>query len=179
MRIIAGLKRGKKLFTPEDMHIRPTADRAREALFSILFARLENGFNDLAVLDVFAGTGALGLEALSRGAKEAAFVDLDLRLAEKNIKLCGFEQVKLIKANATALPKSPKVYDLIFADAPYQKGLTEPTLQALLNGGYVGAKTLIVAETAREESLTVPPSLTLTDERIYGAAKFWFLTLNA
>ncbi len=174
MRIIAGTKRGKKLLTPGDDRIRPTADRAREALFNILSSKLEEPFSAYDVLDVFSGTGALGLEAASRGARSVLFVDVDTTLTQKNAALCGFGNVSFLKRDARLLPKTHKSYDVIFLDAPYNKGLSTPTLRALLDGGYVSPKSLIVVETAADEELTAPEALEMIDERRYGAARFTF-----
>ncbi len=177
MRIIAGTKRAKSLFTPKDNTIRPTSDRARESVYNILASKLST-FNDLDVLDVFSGTGALGLEAASRGARSVTFVDIDLSLTKKNALLCGFNNLYYLKADATKLPKAARSFDLIFLDAPYNRGLTEPTLNVLLNNGYFKTAAIIVIETAKEEKFTSPSALLLVDERIYGAAKFSFLTLK-
>ena len=179
MRIISGTLRGKKLLTPKDDHIRPTADRAREAVFNIISSKLDEPLAAYDVLDIFSGTGAFGLEAASRGAKSVTFVDLDLTLTQKNAALCGFKNVNFIKADATNLPKSARSFGLIFTDAPYNKNLTEPTLQALLTQGYVSENTLIIAETAKDEPLTPPDGMELVDERIYGAAKFSFFKLKS
>ena len=177
MRIISGTLRSKKLLTPkDDTKIRPTSDRAREAVFNIIAARLETSFSDLTVLDIFSGTGALGLEAASRGAKSVSFVDIDLDLTLKNAKLCDFNNLTFIKKDATKLPPSLTAFDLIFLDAPYNKGLTVPTFNALIKGNYLKTKTLLVAETAKDEILDIPPQLKLIDERFYGAARFSFLT---
>lgn len=178
MRIIAGTKRGKTLFTPKDARIRPTADRAREALFNILYSKLDKPISAYDVLDVFSGTGAVGLEAASRGAKSVLFVDIDTTLTEKNAKLCGFNNVAFLKKDARFLPLSRQVYGIVFLDAPYQQNLSEPTLQALLNGGYVGSGSLVVVETAAEESLTAPEGYMLIDERRYGAAKFYIYSVE-
>jgi len=177
MRIIAGTLRGKQLFTPKDERIRPTADRAREALFSIINSKLEQSFADVNVMDIFSGTGAFGLEAASRGAKSVTFVDIDLNLTKKNAEHCGFKNLSFIKADARKLPKAMKSYELIFADAPYNQGLSEPTLNILSANGYISAKTLIIVETAKDEPLKAPEFLRLIDERIYGAARFSFFTL--
>lgn len=173
MRIIAGTKRGKNLFAPKDERIRPTTDRAREALFSILTSRLDEPFSAYDVLDVFSGTGALGLEAASRGAKSVLFVDIDTTLTQKNAVLCGFDNVSFLKKDARFLPTSRQAYGVVFLDAPYNKGLSEPALQCLLDGGYVKDGSLVVVETAAEEKLTAPIGYTLVDERRYGAAKFY------
>ncbi len=176
MRIISGVKRGKKLFTPQDERVRPTSDRAREALFSILYAKYFDTLEGVRVLDIFSGTGAIGLEALSRGAKEVLFVDVDLRLTKKNASVCGFEGSHFLERDARKLPKAKGAYGLIFLDAPYNKGLSEPVLAELLNEGYVGEDTLIVVETAADEVLGVPQVLRLVEERGYGAARFSFLS---
>jgi len=175
MRIIAGTKRGKNLLTPNDMRIRPTTDRAREALFSIITSKIGNDFKDLDILDIFSGTGAFGLEAASRGAKSVTFVDIDLRLTEKNAKLCGFKNVSFIKRDARLLPPTAKKYDIIFMDAPYNMGLSEPTLKNLIEQEYAADDALVIVETAKEEALDIPESVEVIDARIYGAAKFWFL----
>lgn len=175
MRIISGSKRGKVLFTPKDERIRPTTDRAREALFSIIQSKIGDELKEMSVLDIFSGTGAFGLEAASRGAKNITFVDIDLRLTEKNAKLCGFDNLNFIKRDARLLPPTTKKYDLIFLDAPYNLGLSEPTLQNLIKQGYLAPTALIIVETAKDEELTLPQELEITDERTYGAAKFRFL----
>lgn len=175
MRIISGSKRGKVLATPSDERIRPTTDRAREALFSIIQSKIGDELQNMAVLDIFSGTGALGLEAASRGAKSVAFVDIDLRLTEKNAKLCGFNNLSFIKRDARNLSQARTVYDLIFLDAPYHMGLSEPTLDNLLKQGYVAKEALVIVETAKDEKLDVPSGMEVIDERIYGAAKFRFL----
>lgn len=176
MRIISGSKRGKKLFTPQDDRIRPTADRAREALFSILYAKYFDTLDGVSVLDIFSGTGAIGLEAASRGAARVTFVDVDLKLTKKNAAVCGFDNLDFMERDARRLLKVRAPYGLIFLDAPYNKGLSEPVLEVLLQGGYVGANTLVVVETAADEELSIPEGLKLAEERVYGAARFSFLS---
>lgn len=178
MRIISGSKRGKKLFTPTDDRVRPTADRAREALFNILYAKYFDTLDGVSVLDIFAGTGAIGLEAASRGAAAVAFVDLDLKLTKKNAAVCGFSNLSFMERDARKLPQAPHPFGLIFLDAPYNKGLTEPALQALLAGGYADGSTLIVAETAADEALVLPEGMVLLEDRIYGAARFNILQVG-
>jgi len=178
MRIIAGTKRGKQLFTPKDEHIRPTADRAREAVYSILTAKLEKPLNEYDFMDIFSGTGAFGLEAASRGAKSVTFVDIDLKLTQKNAELCGFSNLSFIKSDARKLPRAKAPVDIIFADAPYNLGLSEPTLVNLIEKGYISAQTLVIIETAKDEHLEAPKELDLIDERVYGAAKFSFFILK-
>lgn len=180
MRIISGSLRGKKLLTPQksDIHIRPTADRAREALFNILNSRLEKPLGEIDVLDVFSGTGALGLEAASRGARSVTFVDLDLAWTKKNAALCGFGNLKFIQKDARFLLRFGAPFGLIFSDAPYNQGLTSPVLETLLKCNAVFKETLIVAETAAAEELVIPEGTVVEDERVYGAARFWFLSLK-
>ena len=92
MRIIAGTLRGKQLFSPKDEHIRPTSDRAREAIFNIINSKIELPLADINVIDIFSGSGAFGLEAASRGAKSVTFVDIDLTLTKKNATHCNMAQ---------------------------------------------------------------------------------------
>jgi len=179
MRIISGTLRGKQLFTPKDNHIRPTADRAREAVYNIINSKLDAALNQYDILDIFSGTGAFGLEAASRGAKTVTFVDIDLSLTERNAKLCGFKNLKFIKSDARKLPPSRQPFGLIFLDAPYNQDLTEPTLRALISSGYINSETLIIAETAKDEILNYPQELELIDERTYGAARFSFFSYPA
>lgn len=178
MRIISGTCRGKKLYTPTDNRVRPTADRAREAVFSILISKLAAPLSNYSFMDIFSGTGAFGLEACSRGAKSITFVDIDLNLTKKNVALCGFKNVSYINKDARLLPPAREKADIIFMDAPYNLGLSEPTLQALLNQGWLKDDSLIIVETAKEEELILPNELEMIDERIYGAARFSFLELK-
>lgn len=175
MRIISGAKRGKKLFTPSDERVRPTADRAREALFSILYAKYFDTLEGVRVADIFSGTGAVGLEAASRGAAAVLFVDVDLKLTKKNAAVCGFSNLSFLERDARRLPKAHTPFGLIFLDAPYNKGLSEPALAALLDGGYIDDQTLIVVETAADEALGLPEGVRLEEDREYGAARFSFL----
>ena len=178
MRIISGTLRGKKLFTPCDMSVRPTTDRARESLYNILNSKLSTSMEELTVLDIFSGSGAFGLEAASRGAKTVTFIDKDLTLTQKNATLCGFKNLSFIKKDATKLSPAPKAYDLIFLDAPYNQGLTEKVLITLLTGNWCHTETLLIAETEKSEELTIPDKLELIDDRTYGIARFRFLKLH-
>jgi 16S rRNA (guanine966-N2)-methyltransferase len=103
MRIISGIKKGKNLFTPKSDNIRPTSDKTRQAIYNILYNMLEDPLSEYTILDIFAGTGALGLEGLSRGAKSATFIDIDTNLAQKNAKLCGFNNVEFLTRDALNL----------------------------------------------------------------------------
>jgi 16S rRNA (guanine966-N2)-methyltransferase len=192
MRIIGGAVRGRKLLTPRSgsLEIRPTSDRAREALFSILAERVSQA----AVLDLFAGTGALGLEAFSREAAVVVFVDnnpLAVELIKKNVLRCmagyrGNCQIRVIchdlqkslplKALA---PLGKGTFDLIFADPPYTREISPAIVNAIGESGLLSPTGLLVAEERRSVELPKKPAgLRLIDRRIYGEAAFWFYQLN-
>ncbi len=140
MRIVSGKFRGKALLSPTDESIRPTADRTREAMFNILASRIGVHLDGLKVLDLFAGTGALGLEALSRGAQSAVFVDTGAEargLIRDHIEAFGIAGIaKLLRRDATALGPAGTLgpFDLVFLDPPYGKGLGERALASLRDG---------------------------------------------
>lgn len=181
MRIIGGAHRGRALASvgkgDAAAHLRPTTDRVRESLFNVLAGGYGDPVNDARVLDIFAGTGALGLEALSRGAACVSFVE-DGRKAQKilaeNIALCRAEaQVRVIRRDARRLGPNPDAgYDLIFLDPPYGKALGEAAVQAALTGGWVAPGALIVWE--ENAPITVPEGLSLIEARSYGDTKISF-----
>ncbi|MEK6201459.1 MAG: 16S rRNA (guanine(966)-N(2))-methyltransferase RsmD [Desulfobulbaceae bacterium] len=204
MRIISGWAKGRKLFTPpaRENIIRPTSDRAREALFNIIGDKVKGA----TVLDLFAGTGALGIEALSRGARNVCFVDFlpqALELIHRNIQLCmdaldnqrevdeknqatiqldEFKPVTLVKHDLRrSLPffseklRSAPGFDLIFLDPPYSQGLSIQLLRALDTSALLRKQTLLIVEDRAKESLPEKlTKLTLVDQRKYGEAGFWF-----
>jgi 16S rRNA (guanine966-N2)-methyltransferase len=184
MRIISGRFRGKILKTPSDDAIRPTADRTRESLFNILASQLSPHFEGLRVLDLFAGTGALGLEALSRGAARAVFVDTGTEargLIRDNIESMGLAGVaKLLRRDATDLGPAGTMgpCDLIFLDPPYGKGLGELALASARQGGWIAPGAIVVLEDSAELTLTPPDGFVLRDRRDYGAAALNFLALS-
>jgi 16S rRNA (guanine966-N2)-methyltransferase len=159
VRIIAGTWRSRLLDAPEGQAVRPTADRTRETLFSMLLSRL-GGFDELAVLDLFAGSGALALEALSRGAAEAVLIDHDRaarEAAEGNIaRLHAEARAEVLPFDATRLPRSSRAFDLVFADPPYGRGLAEPALASALEQGWIAPAAWIAVETAKADPLQVP-----------------------
>jgi 16S rRNA (guanine966-N2)-methyltransferase len=178
MRIIAGRWRGRRLATPRGRDVRPTSDRAREALFSIL----EHGEPKLAgarVLDLFAGTGAIGLEALSRGAAEVVLVENDpaaARLIQANLRALGEPAgARLVQADATRLGPAPHPFDLVVLDPPWRSRLARPALEALVAGGWLAAGARVVVESATGDALDPPPGLVTEQERRYGAAAFFFM----
>src|SRR3954470_14091916 len=152
MRIIGGKFRGRQLTSPEDDSIRPTADRVREAVFNILASRLGQSFDGLRVLDLFAGTGALGLEALSRGATSIVFVDTGAEargLIRDHIEAFGAGGVaKLLRRDATSLGPAGTMgpVDLVFLDPPYGMGLGEKALASVTEGGWLKPETMLVLE---------------------------------
>ncbi|MEO8758643.1 MAG: 16S rRNA (guanine(966)-N(2))-methyltransferase RsmD [Devosia sp.] len=184
MRIVAGKFRGKALLSPDDDSIRPTADRVRESMFNILASRLGPSFDGLRILDLFAGTGALGLEALSRGAANVVFVDTsaDARgLIRDHIEAFGAGGVaKLLRRDATALGPAGTMgpVDLVFLDPPYGMGLGELALASLQEGGWLKPNTILVLEDSRDATITLPAGFTLDDRREYGAAALHFLTIG-
>ncbi|MCL6282345.1 16S rRNA (guanine(966)-N(2))-methyltransferase RsmD [Ruegeria sp. 2012CJ41-6] len=173
MRIVAGQFRGRALASlgkgDAGAHLRPTTDRVRESLFNVLTHQV--GFDGLRVLDLFAGTGALGLEALSRGAAHVTFVD-DGRVAQglihKNIDLTiSADQTDLIRRDATRLGANPgAAYDLIFLDPPYGKNLGQKALMTALEGGWIADDALVVWE--ESQPMAAPEGFSLYDQRKYG-----------
>jgi 16S rRNA (guanine966-N2)-methyltransferase len=177
MRIIAGQWRGRSLAAPPGADTRPTADRVREALFSMLVSRL-GSLEGLTALDGFAGTGALGLEALSRGAAHCTFVESSptaARVLATNLRTLGTDaRARLVTAPITSLPPAPAPLDLVLLDPPYQQGLAAPALAHLRAGGWLGPATLISLETARMEQPELPGFQTLVD-RVHGKARLRLL----
>jgi 16S rRNA (guanine966-N2)-methyltransferase len=170
VRIIAGQWRGRPLDAPSGNATRPTSDRAREGLFSMLASRL-GSFEDLRVADLFAGTGALGLEALSRGAAHCTFVEKDrtaLDILRRNIERLGAGARADVRAQAVEhAPAPPQSYDLVMMDPPYGAGLAQPALDRaaawLAPGGWLSVE-------LHGETLTVPEGLAVETERRFGKA---------
>lgn len=188
MRIIAGKHKGRPLAVPRSRGLRPTADRVREAVFNILGHGLEwSGLDGASVLDLFAGTGAYGLEALSRGAALATFVDLEpaaLLAIRRNAAAMGEARaIALLKLDATRLPPPPRIAGApcaaAFLDPPYESGLAVPALQAVGGCGWVDAGGIAVVEVGAREPFNPPPAWEIADERPYGAARVVFVRLNA
>jgi 16S rRNA (guanine966-N2)-methyltransferase len=181
MRIIAGKFRGKTLLSPSDDAIRPTSDRARESVFNILASRLSPNLDGLKVLDLFAGTGALGLEALSRGAATVVFVDTGAEargLIRDHIEAFGAGGVaKLLRRDATALGPAGTMgpMDLVFLDPPYGKGLGEQALASLRDGNWLAKDATIVLEESVDIPVVLPDGFVLDDRRDYGAAAVHFI----
>ena len=175
MRIVAGKYKAKQLFVPKGQNVRPTLERTREALFSILYSKGVD-FTDTSVLDVFAGTGAFGFEALSRGAKKVTFVDKDTKPVLKNASLFenDKEKIRIIKADVVNFPALNEQFDLVFMDAPYGKGLTQIAINELIKKGLITDGTWFLIETSKEEPIELPSNFEKCDKRIYGIAKIEF-----
>jgi 16S rRNA (guanine966-N2)-methyltransferase len=182
MRIIAGKHRGRPLEAPQDDAVRPTSERAREALFNILahgsLAAEGPAYAGARVLDAFAGTGACGLEALSRGAAEAIFIEngrAALAALRRNIAaLDETAHSRIVTGDATAPPRALAPCALAFLDPPYREGLGGPALTALASAGWLAPGALCVVELAAAEDVAAPPGFSALDERRYGAAKLKF-----
>lgn len=176
MRIIAGEWRGRGLVSPEGMATRPTADRVRETLFNMLASRI-GSFEELRVADLYAGSGALGLEALSRGAAFACFVEQDARAISAiraNIAALGAgERAQVLPRSAEALP-AQKPFDLIFADPPYAPGSGSAVVREVLRAGWAEQGSWIAIETERGDSVE-PQSATIEAERDVGPARLTLL----
>lgn len=175
MRIVGGTLRGRRLASlgkgDEAARLRPTSDRVRESLFNMLMSAHGDVVAGAHVLDLFAGTGALGLEALSRGAGRAVFVENGrkaLAVLRENIALCEVrERAQVLARDARRPGKTPDgVFDLVFLDPPYGKGLGEAALQAAQAGGWLADDALIVWEEGR--AITPPAGMRLLDQRRYG-----------
>lgn len=177
MRIIAGQWRGRKLTAPKGQSTRPTADRTRETLFSMLASRL-GSFDDFRVADLYAGSGALGLEALSRGAAHATFVETDreaIKSIEANVAAFGAASKAAVRnMSADNLPKSHP-FDLIFADPPYQPGSGTTVAAAVARSGWLPAGGWMAIETQRGEAVTPPEGWEIDAERDVGRARLTIL----
>jgi 16S rRNA (guanine966-N2)-methyltransferase len=176
MRIIAGQWRGRPLVAPAGEATRPTADRTREALFSMLLSRL-GSFDDLAVADLFAGSGALGLEALSRGAATCLFVEQDrpaIDALKANVAKLGAKGADVRATSVMALGPAAKPLDLVMLDPPYGSGAGNVALDKLARQGWVGPATLVSVETAKGEAVDAP-GFEAEVERVYGKAMITLL----
>jgi 16S rRNA (guanine966-N2)-methyltransferase len=176
MRIIAGEWRGRMIEAPPGHLSRPTADRVRETLFSMLISRL-GSFEDLRVADLFAGSGALGLEALSRGAASAVFVEQEAKAAtaiKRNAERLGtLDRIRILASSALALPRS-EPFDLIFADPPYDAGSGTAAVKAVADAEWLPPGGWMSVETSRRETVD-PAGFTVEATREVGRARLTLL----
>ncbi len=181
MRIVGGRLRGRKIVTPTSQAIRPTSDRLRETLFNILAHAYGDPVSGARVLDLFSGTGALGLEALSRGAAFALFVDdgAEARaLMRENVAALGLGGVsRIFRRDATKLgPVHPlQPFGLAFLDPPYGKGLAKPALAAARDGGWLSPGALVVVEEAADAGFKTPAGFEELERRRYDDTEIIFL----
>ncbi|MES2906614.1 MAG: 16S rRNA (guanine(966)-N(2))-methyltransferase RsmD [Pseudomonadota bacterium] len=184
MRIIAGQFKGRALSAPSTQTIRPTSDRLRETLFNILAHGYGDGIEGKRVLDLFAGTGALGIEALSRGASFCLFVDQGVEargLIRTNTDTFGLNGItKIYKRDATSLGENltSAPFDLVFCDPPYDRGLAELALASAMAGNWLAKNALVVVEESAQAVLQVPDNFTQLDQREAGDSALYFLRFN-
>ena len=189
MRVIAGKYKGRNIEALKDKNtkLRPTTGKTREALFNILShgqfaAEGEKLLEGARVLDLYCGSGALAIEALSRGAAYAVFIDTDkehLDIARKNVKHLGEEEnATFIMADSSAPPPAHVPCNLIFIDPPYNKGLVQLTLGNLVKGNWLAKDAVIVIETAKKEDINYPSGLEELTDRHYGNSRIRILRWN-
>jgi 16S rRNA (guanine966-N2)-methyltransferase len=181
MRVVGGRLKGRTLASPSSREIRPTADRLRESLFNILVHAYGDPIDGARVLDLFAGTGALGIEAISRGAKFTLFVDNGTEaraLLRNNIEALGLGGVtKVFRRDATDLgPAHPvEPFSLVFLDPPYGRGLAEKALASLRDGGWLTPDAMLVVEEARAAAVVAPDGYDELERRAYDDTEFVLL----
>jgi 16S rRNA (guanine966-N2)-methyltransferase len=181
MRIVGGEFRGRPLATPRTNAIRPTTDRTREAVFNVLAHRFPDRLEGARVLDLFAGTGALGLEAMSRGASFCMFIEDSAEgrgLIRANVEAFGLTgRTKIFRRDATGLGEAGTVqpFGLIFADPPYGKGLGERALRSARTGGWLMPGALCVVEEAAAAAFEPGEGFSVIDERDYGETTIRFI----
>src|SRR4029077_20384279 len=181
MRVVGGRLRGRTLAAPKSQAIRPTSDRLRESLFNILAHAYGNPIADARVLDLFAGTGALGIEAISRGASFCLFVDdgAEARaLIRQNVDALGLGMVtRVVRRDATKLGAAHPVepFGLVFLDPPYRKGLALPALIALRDGSWLRPDAFVVVEEAADAEFPAPAGYEELERRTYDDSMIVFL----
>jgi 16S rRNA (guanine966-N2)-methyltransferase len=185
MRVVGGRLRGRTLAAPKGLAIRPTSDRLRESLFNILAHAYADPVTGARVLDLFAGTGALGIEAVSRGAAFCLFVDdgAEARaLIRQNVDALGLGQLtRVFRRDATKLGAAHPVepFGLVFLDPPYRKGLAAPALVALRDGGWLLPEAIVMVEEAADAELAAPAGYAELERRSYDDTMIVFLRAEA
>src|SRR5712671_239315 len=181
MRIVGGRLGGRPLAAPKSQNIRPTSDRLRESLFNILAHGYDDAIAGARVLDLFAGTGALGLEAMSRGAAFALFIDdgAEARaLIRQNVEALGLGGItRIFRRDATRLGAVHRnePFGVVFLDPPYRKGLAERALVSLRDGGWLAPHALLIVEEAADSGFTAPQGYAEIERRRYDDTEFMFL----
>lgn len=182
MRLIGGKNRGRKLLVPDESFTRPTTDRIRESVFNILAHHPEVELQGSRVLDAFAGSGAMGLEALSRGASHITFVELEPKIIQAlQLNIQGISskgETTLVQGSIAKIPSTSQAVDLVFLDPPYGKGLEFSCLPILVKQGWVSGDTVFVYETSIKTDVTLfELPIDVIDERTYGGTKILFFRL--
>jgi 16S rRNA (guanine966-N2)-methyltransferase len=185
MRVVGGRLKGRTIASPASRDIRPTADRLREALFNILVHAYGDPVEGARVLDLFAGTGALGIEAISRGANFALFVDIGAEaraLLRQNVEALGLGGVtKVYRRDATIIgPAHPmEPFSLAFLDPPYGKGLAEKAVTSLRDGGWLAPDALVIVEEAKAAAFAAPAGFEELERRAYDDTEFVIMRRGA
>lgn len=180
MRVISGKFKGKRLFSPTDNRIRPTTDRIKETMFNILFSKGAD-FQDM--LDLFSGSGALGIEALSRGANNAVFIDRDansIKLTKENLSHVGANDYEIYHTDFTVALKKLKgrKFDVIFADPPYSLRLESKIIEGVMENELLKADGILIIEHSKENELQIDSKSFIMDERYCGNTVLSFITLT-
>ncbi len=183
MRIVGGRHRGRPLEAPDGLAVRPTADRTRESMFNILcqgkLAEDGNPLVEARVLDAFAGTGALGLEALSRGAAKVVFMEnqaASLKACRANIKSLGEDAAsEILQGDVLRPPPAKEACNVVLMDPPYNQDLPRPAIVALTAAGWIAPDAIVVVELMAQESFEIPEGFEELDNRKYGKARLIFL----
>ena len=182
VRIISGRNKGRKLSVPKGPSIRPTSDRIRESIFNILSSYLKGGFSGKVVADLFSGTGALGLEALSRGAQSAILVDKQsdaINLIKHNVQNFEEEENTLVlqrdSTRIGALPNGCFKANIVFLDPPYEQGMVSKALESVINNKWLERNALCVIEMSTKETLNCLREFEQVDERKYGTTVIYFI----
>lgn len=184
MRIIGGRLKGRVLRGPRTDAIRPTSDRLRETLFNILMHSYDNKAESARVIDLFAGTGAMGIEALSRGARFALFVDEraeSCAIIRANVEALGLASTsRILRRDARKLGEAaaPETFNLVFLDPPYERGFVEPALKSLRDGGWLDKGALAIIEEEAGAKVTLPEGFVGLETRRFGDTQSIFVTLN-
>lgn len=175
MKIISGLLKGRKIPIIKNAKYRPSTGRVKEAIFSILMSRLSS-LDSLNVLDVFCGTGSLGLESLSRGASHVTFIDIELlhlkKIREFVEDISMLEKTDYLNLDATKLIKKQNItYDLVFIDPPYDKKMAQKSLSSLHSYGWLNNGAYLIVELSKREDITLDECYNILDIKVYGSTK--------
>ena len=166
MKVTSGIRKGAVLLTSPDLSVRPTTDKVKQSVFNMIQFEIPGR----TVLDLFAGSGAMGIEALSRGAKHCTFVDLNPEFAEKNIEKLRFKELSdIIRGDyLDFLGKCNQQFDLVFLDPPYEKKMIDSALKMLVENNLLLPDAIVVWECDEKEEITVPKAIEITKERTFG-----------